>query len=306
MRTNQPLRVAVIGLGDIARKAYLPTICARPNLDLHLMTRSRDRLDAVAEGYRVPADHRHTGLAHLLAGGLDAAFVHVPTDQHGSVVGHLLAAGVPTYVDKPLADTIEQSRALVEQSERTGVPLMVGFNRRHVPAYLRALERPRELILLQKNRQGGTGGVREDIYDEFIHVVDTLRFLVPGPVEEISVAGHRDGADLRQAVLTLHGAEFTALGIMHRHSGSKQERLEVTGADTKLEVEDLTRIVEHHGDRTERAVDGWRPVAEQRGFTQICTAFLAAVAGTAPFPDLRDALRSHELCEHVVTQLDAG
>jgi virulence factor len=295
--------VAVIGLGDIARKAYLPTMAARPGVDLHLMTRSRDRLDAVADQYRVPGDRRHTDLAELVAGGLDAAFVHVPTDQHATVVGQLLDTGVPTYVDKPLDSTIEGSRALVEQSERTGTPLMVGFNRRYVPAYVQALDRPRELIVLQKHPRGEAGPARAVVYDEFIHVVDTLRFLAPGPIDTMAVTGAADGANLNRVVLTVGGSGFTAIGIMHWHSGSKEERLDISGNGTKREIHELTRIVEHHGDRAELPIDGWLSVAAQRGFEQICTAFLAAVAGTAEFPDLRDALRSHEICEHVVTEL---
>ncbi|MDX6228755.1 MAG: hypothetical protein QOI76_2145, partial [Frankiales bacterium] len=34
------MRVAVIGLGDIARKAYLPVLAALPDVQLHLVTRN--------------------------------------------------------------------------------------------------------------------------------------------------------------------------------------------------------------------------------------------------------------------------
>lgn len=35
------LPIAVIGLGDIAQKAYLPVLATQPGLDLRLMTRDR-------------------------------------------------------------------------------------------------------------------------------------------------------------------------------------------------------------------------------------------------------------------------
>ncbi|MCO1578824.1 Gfo/Idh/MocA family oxidoreductase [Crossiella sp. SN42] len=292
-------KVAVIGLGDIARKAYLPTITARAGLDLHLMTRNPARLAEVADQYRVPEQRRFTDLGELLAHGLDAAFVHVPTAAHAETVRRLLAAGVPTYVDKPLDDSLAGARELVELAERLAVPLMVGFNRRHVPAYTEAARGPRDLVVLQKNQDGGSGGVREIVFDDFIHVVDTLRFLAPGPIERTLVAGVVTEGELEQVSLTVVGGGFTAIGTMHRRAGAKQERLEVTGGGVKVEVTDLGQVTRHEGGRVTRlAEDGWAPVARRRGIEQACTAFLAG-----ELPDLRDALRTHELCEQVVAEL---
>jgi virulence factor len=102
------MRIAIIGLGDIARKAYLPTLGVRPGLDLHLLTRNRVTLDTVAAAYRVPENRRFTDLDALLAHPLDAAFVHAATSAHPEIVGRLLDAGIPTYVDKPLADIVRE------------------------------------------------------------------------------------------------------------------------------------------------------------------------------------------------------
>ncbi|MGO1056839.1 Gfo/Idh/MocA family protein [Crossiella sp. CA198] len=297
-------RVAVIGLGDIARKAYLPTITARAGLDLHLLTRNAERLAEIADQYRVPARRRFTGLDELLEHGIDAAFVHVPTSAHAATVGRLLDAGVPTYVDKPLDDSLAGARELVERAERLGVPLMVGFNRRYVPAYVEAGRGARDLVVLQKNQDSGGGGVREVVFDDFIHVVDTVRFLAPGPVERVLVSGVVTGGVLEQVGLTLAGNGFTAIGLMHRRAGAKQERLEVSGGGVKVEVADLGRVTRHEGGRvTLMPEDGWAPVAWRRGIEQVCDAFLDGVRGGGGLPDLRDALRTHELCEQVVAEL---
>jgi virulence factor len=290
-------KIAVIGLGDIARKAYLPTLTARA-VDLHLMTRTRSTLDAVGDLHRVPSDRRFTDLDALIGGGLDGAFVHVPTDRHREVVTRLLDAGVPTYVDKPLDSTLEGSRAMAEHSARVGVPLMVGFNRRYTPAYVAALDHPRDLIVLQKNQPSGAGPIREIVYDDFIHVIDTLRFLLPGPVRESHVAGRVEDGILQHVALTLTGPGFTAIGLMHRLGGAKQEKLELTGDGRKREILNLTDVIDHHGEIARQPVDMWASVAAQRGFEQVCSAFLAG-----DFADLNDALLTHELCEKVVTSL---
>jgi virulence factor len=44
---------------------------------------------------------------------VDAAFVHAATAAHPEVVARLLEAGVPVYVDKPLADSYPEAERLV-------------------------------------------------------------------------------------------------------------------------------------------------------------------------------------------------
>ncbi|WP_431985172.1 Gfo/Idh/MocA family protein [Streptomyces qinglanensis] len=296
------MRIGVIGLGDIARKAYLPVLMAQPGLEPHLVTRTPATLAAVGDAHRVPAAHRHTGLDELLAARPDAAFVHAATSAHPELVRRLLEAGVPTFVDKPLAYELATSRALVELAEHRGTGLAVGFNRRHAPGYAQCLEHPRELILLQKHRVGLPEDPRRTVLDDFIHVVDTLRFLAPGEPDRIDVRARvRDGL-LHHVVLQLAGDGFTALGAMNRLSGSAQEVLEVSGQDAKREVRDLAEVVDHKGQPSVRRRGDWVPVARQRGIEQCVLAFLDAVRDGRTL-GAQDALRTHELCERVVNDV---
>lgn len=291
----EQLTVAVVGLGDIAAKAYLPVLGTRPDLRLQLVTRNRERLAEVGAGYRIPEACRFADLAAVLdsAAVLDAAFVHVATVAHVEVVTTLLDAGVPTYVDKPLADNLADARALAEHSERTGTPLMVGFNRRHAPAYVAAARAPRETVILQKNEADAPGTVRHLVFDDFIHVVDTLRFLAPEPIDEITVSGRVEDGLLEHVALTLSGPGSTAFGAMNRRAGRKAERLQVIGDGHTMEIHDLAE-----------GPTGWAPVGRVKGVEQICEHFLAAVRGETEYPALQDALATHELCELVVERLE--
>ncbi|MGW2420761.1 Gfo/Idh/MocA family protein [Streptomyces sp. NPDC001709] len=293
------MKVGCIGLGDIAQKAYLPVLGTQPGIDLHLQTRTPTTLDRVADTLHLPADRRHTTLDSLLAQGLDAAFVHAPTVAHPEIVTRLLEAGVPTYVDKPLARELADSERLVALAEERGVSLFVGFNRRYAPAYAQCLEHPRELILMQKNRVGLPEEPRSMIVDDFIHVVDTLRFLVPGPIDDVTVRARVEDGLLHHVVLQLGGDGFTALGVMNRLSGSTEEILEVSGQDTKRQVLNLAEVIDHKGQPTVRRRGDWVPVARQRGIEQAVLAFLDAVRA-GKLLSARDALATHELCERVV------
>ncbi|WP_329140506.1 Gfo/Idh/MocA family oxidoreductase [Streptomyces sp. NBC_01476] len=294
------MKIGVIGLGDIAQKAYLPVLAAQPGLELHLHTRTPATMERVGDAYRLP--HRHTSLDALLDQGLDGAFVHAPTEHHAEIGARLIEAGVPAYIDKPFGYHVADARRLVELADSRGVSLTAGFNRRCAPGYAQCLDHPRDLILMQKNRVGLADDPRRVVFDDFVHVVDTLRFLVPGPVEQVRVSARVREGLLHHVVLQLTGDGFTAIGSMNRMSGSTEESLDVSGADSRRQVLNLAEVVDHKGQPTLRRRGDWVPVARQRGIEQAALAFLDAVRG-GTLLSARDALETHELCERIVTEI---
>lgn len=295
------LRIAMIGLGDIARKAYLPVLGPRADLDLSFVTRDAKVLADLGAAWRV--ERLHTDLDAALAQGVDAAFVHAATQAHPAIIRRLLDAGVPTMVDKPIADTAAESEALADLAETRGVSLMVGFNRRFAPVYQDAAALGLPLAVMQKNRADQADDPRRVVFDDFIHVVDTLRFLAPG-VDRASVRGRVVDGRLEHVVLSLSGGGRDALGIMNRTSGSNEETLEVSGAGAKRKVIDMAQVLDQSAqDHLTRRGD-WTPVGRQRGFEGLCEAFLGAVRDGRRLSAL-DALETHRLCETVVRELSA-
>ncbi len=51
------MKIGVIGLGDIARKAYLPVITTR-SIDIHLCSRDKEKLSTIGDQYRISNRHR--------------------------------------------------------------------------------------------------------------------------------------------------------------------------------------------------------------------------------------------------------
>lgn len=109
---------------------------------------------------------------------------------------------------------------------------------------------------------------------------------------------------MEHLVLTLAGNGFTALGIMNRVSGSTEEVLQVSGGDSKREVVNLAEVIDHRGQPTVRRRGDWVSVARQRGIEQVVLTFLEAVR-TGKTISGRDALRTHELCERIVLDIEA-
>lgn len=72
----------------------------------------------------------------------DGVIIASPNAAHAETAIACMEAGIPALVEKPIADTLASARQMVEVSQRTGVPILVGHHRRHNPI----LRRARELV----------------------------------------------------------------------------------------------------------------------------------------------------------------
>ncbi|MGC4875856.1 Gfo/Idh/MocA family oxidoreductase [Micromonospora sp. DT43] len=127
----EALRVGLLGYGLAGRVFHAPLIAATPGL----------RLDAIVtrDPQRREQAHQHFPDARLVDDAdelwrtpeaLDLVVVATPNRQHVPMARAALAAGLPVVVDKPLAPTAADARALVEEADRLRVPLTVFQNRR--------------------------------------------------------------------------------------------------------------------------------------------------------------------------------
>jgi virulence factor len=299
------LKIGIIGLGDIAQKAYLPVFAEKGEIEFHLYTRNIAKLETLASKYRFA--HTHLSLEELIESGVKGAFVHSATESHHEIVKKLLLAGIHVYVDKPIAYKYEKARELTELAENKGLILMTGFNRRYAPVYkqLAELKEP-NMVIMQKNRKALPGEIRHFILDDFIHVVDTLRLLFPYEIKQINVTGKKNGAILHHVVIQLLAEEGIAIGIMNRDSGVVEEKVEVFQSDQKrtaLNVSDL--LIQENRNETRHGGSDWEQTLHKRGFEQIIFDFIQAVGNNSlPSITAKDSLKTHELCEKIVIELE--
>lgn len=302
------MRIAVIGLGDIAQKAYLPVIAARDDVELIFCTRNQSVLRRLAGVYRVT--ETASRVDDLLDKGLDAAFVHTSTDSHCAVAGKLLQHGIHVYLDKPMAYSFDDAARLVEVAEKAGRILMIGFNRRFAPMYSQFQEQKEQhrLIIMQKNRLFLPDQARRFVFDDFIHVVDTLRFLLPGAIQDVRVSSLQQEGRLHQVVLHLESDGCTAIGVMNRDSGVVEETLEVMRPGNKWVVRGLNSTIHFvKGEERRLHFKDWDSTLFRRGFPQIVDHFLRCVrSAAAPLQSARDALETHALCERIVREIEGS
>ncbi|MNO44271.1 putative oxidoreductase YceM [compost metagenome] len=300
------MRIAIIGLGDIAQKAYLPVITSIEGIELVFCTRNIDTLNQLSAKYRI--SKTATDIQQVIDMGVNAAFIHTATESHVNIAEQLIRSGIHVYVDKPISYNYEESLRLAELAKEKGVILMVGFNRRYAPmvAVLKK-QKDRRFVMLQKNRKFSPDFARRFIYDDFIHVVDTIRFLAGGEITDVRFTPYVQEGKLCQAVLHLEGDGFVCTGMMNRDSGANEEVLEVISPGNKWVVEGLnTTVHQYKGEEKHLNFNDWDPVLYRRGFVSIIHHFIDCVReGLEPEISISDALKSHEICEMLVNQAES-
>ncbi len=149
----------------------------------------------------------------------------------------------------------------------------------------------RDVVLLHKHRHYLPDVPRRVVYDDFIHVVDTLRFLV-GNGMTIDVSARVEHGLLHRVLLHIGDGHCQGLGIMDRDSGTTtQEVLEVSGRRRRRRIVEIAEVM-HYAGGVEAVTrrDEWTSVSVQRGFDALCTEFLDAVRSGRTL-DPADALR---------------
>lgn len=298
------MRIGIIGLGDIAQKGYLPVLTEKENIELILCTRNLITLGELSKKYRITEYVQN--IDELIKKGIDAAFVSTATEAHFVIAGKLLKNGINVYIDKPISLNFNESEKLVRLAEEKGLVVMVGFNRRFAPMINKLKEHGKaDIIIMQKNRFQFPDYTRRAIVEDFIHVVDTLRFLMDSEVKELQVHYAEKDNLLYNVVIQLIGEECTAIGIMNRNNGVTEEIIEYMTAENKFVVENFVETTQFSGKNKNISKFGdWESTLYKRGFYQIVDHFLSSVKNKkTPVPSISDSLITHEICERIVMMI---
>src|SRR6056297_1915099 len=123
-----PVRVALVGLGGHGRTIQGAAEAA-PGLEV-VAVFDPDAEEAALAAERFGCEAA-TSYEELVArGDLDAVSLCSPNFVHRAQAEAAFAAGLDAFVEKPIANTVADARAMVEAAERSGRVLLVGHNMR--------------------------------------------------------------------------------------------------------------------------------------------------------------------------------
>ncbi|TNH31312.1 Gfo/Idh/MocA family oxidoreductase [Micromonospora orduensis] len=201
-------RVGLVGAGGVAQR-HARVLDGFDDVELIGVTDVMP--DAAATLAARHGTRAHADVAELLAAGPDAVYVCVPPFAHGPAEQAVLDAGLPMFVEKPVAVDLATAEHIAAEVTRRGVLTAVGHHWR----YLGVVDEARELLAdrpvrmvsgawldkvppvawwARRDRSGGP------VVEQAAHVLDLVRALV-GEVSEVTAYGNGtpppvDGADI--------------------------------------------------------------------------------------------------------------
>ena len=271
---EKPLRVAIIGNGNIYNLAYrylLRFLSSEVTfLGFPQVLKVVATCDVIDERARrakeeLNAEHSYESYRDLLkdlGGKLDAVIVATPTYTHHEIASEFLRAGIPVLLEKPMAHDLREAEELLEIAERSGVPLLVGHTRRFDPRWNKIREELASLgdVLFVRRAERAFlpfpkdswhwkrdlgGGVHLDVG---IHSVDLVNWLIGELPEEVilSTKGVREEAsevpDWAHFTLRYPRGIVASIEVSWAHPkvfASLYSYLEVTGTKGRISYDDL-------------------------------------------------------------------
>jgi predicted dehydrogenase len=301
------LRAGVIGVGHLGQH-HARHYASLPGVSLvGLFDTDPTRAKLIADRHGVQAYQQ----VKTLLKEIDLVSVAAPTSAHFGLVKTCLEAGKHVLVEKPIAVSVAEARALVDLAKRQDRLLQVGHSERFNP--IMRLMRPHiqrpafiECHRLSPFVERGTDV--DVVSDLMIHDLDLVLSFNPGSVEEVRAAGVAvlsssvDIANARIAFSTGCVANLTA----SRVSATKMRRLRVFQKEHYLSIDFQTRQavisrrIHGEGPKASIEVEQFRAGEEEPLRLELESFVQAVRAGSRPLVSGEDGAAALELAHQVL------
>src|SRR6476660_5910859 len=142
----------------------------------------------VAEKYQLPRFAK----ADALINACDAIDIVAPTNFHFELCEKAIRKGKHVFVEKPLANTMDEARQLVKLAQESDIKLQVGHVERFNPAFLALKNTDLNPMFIEVHRLAlfnPRGTEVSVILDLMIHDIDIILSIVKSGVKNISASG---------------------------------------------------------------------------------------------------------------------
>jgi predicted dehydrogenase/threonine dehydrogenase-like Zn-dependent dehydrogenase len=304
LRSSAPaggrIRVALVGAGEFAKSAHLPNLQQLSALYHLRAVVSRTGSSARGVGEQFGADYVTADYDEVLADpDVDMVLIATRHHLHAGQAIRAAQAGKAIFLEKPMALNLEELERLEAVLQETGVPFMVGFNRRFSLAARRAKEilvgcRGPLMVLYRVNAgylppdhwvHTEEGGGR--IAGEACHMFDLFQYLVSParavevtctplvPKSERLLATDNISTTVRYDDGSVATLLYTALGT----PDLPKEHVEIYADGTVLVLDDY-RALRVYGS----AGKGWKSSVQDKGHLEELRAFARHARGESEPP----------------------
>jgi predicted dehydrogenase len=308
-------RVALVGAGNIARWAHLPSLKKVAGVKLRAVY-STNGARAKSYALRFGADYCCSDYEEILRDPeIDVVVITSRNQYHYSQALAALRAGKHVFVEKPMALTEEECRELYRTVTEAGLHLAVGFNRRFAPLY-RELKRQLQsrsgpaVVHCRMNSPGISGSywmadpsIGGAILGEACHFVDLMYWLLESEPVSVSAyclpTGKRDPIGENNIVASFRFADGSIGNLTYCTVGSKTSGGELVEAFTQgigASVEDFKRLA-IKGKVHRKRSNLWA----NKGYDEQMAAFFKDIReNTKTTADVVDGARATICCLHML------
>lgn len=199
----------------------------------------------VAEKYQLP---RFLD-ADALMDTCDAIDVVAPTTYHFEWCERAIKKGKHVFVEKPLANTMEEARQLVKLAAESGIKFQVGHVERFNPAFLAVKDMELNPMFIEVHRlaQFNPRGTEVSvILDLMIHDIDIILSIVKSDVKSISASGvgvMTETPDIANVRIEFHNGCVANL-TSSRISMKKMRKIRLFQKDSYIGIDFLNKKTE--------------------------------------------------------------
>jgi predicted dehydrogenase len=330
-----------VGCGRIALGVHIPALLRIPLVTIAGFAepdpRNRD-----AASRLLPRAEGHPGIDPMLdAVPLDALLITSPNAMHAGAAIRALERRIHTYVEKPLATSLDDGRAVLRAWRKSTCIGMIGFNYRFNPLYEAAREyiqsgRLGEIVAIRSvfslpphetpawKRDTATGG--GVLFDLASHHIDLVRHLSGSEVESVLAKPIIEDGRWEAATLEMRLTNSIVVQSFFSLAAVEDDHLEIYGRAGKLRVDrhlslaPQLRGATNRVARREQLGNIWRSArqlpylwskrrapAYEPSYEGALRSFVAAIrAGRAASPDLLDGYQSLAVVHAALESAAAG
>jgi predicted dehydrogenase len=303
--SQKPLRLAVVGAG-VMGKRHLATTKSVTGVELTAVVEA-DAACAATTASMVNCPI--IANAASLIGKIDAAIIAVPTAAHIATAIPLLRAGIACLVEKPLAGSAADCRALIAAAAEGRAILQVGHIERFNPAVetlMHAALAPASIRAIAARRMSAASARVLDIdvvTDLMVHDIDVVLALKKTPVVRVDARGDDDHA---VALLTFADGT-TATLTASRITTTRIRDLDVAVPDAFFHLDYAARTLSRSHRRDNGHIESTAlAVTATDALTAQLEDFIAGVRGQKP-PRVggEDGLATMILCAQIRAAIKA-
>ncbi|MEI2739554.1 MAG: Gfo/Idh/MocA family oxidoreductase [Chitinophagaceae bacterium] len=187
--------------------------------------------------------------ADTLIDACDAIDVVAPTTYHFDICEKAIKKGKHVFVEKPLANTMDEARQLVKLAKESGIKFQVGHVERFNPAFLAIKNMPLNPMFIEVHRlaQFNPRGTEVSvILDLMIHDIDIILSIVKSDVKSISASGvgvMTETPDIANVRIEFHNGCVANL-TSSRISMKKMRKIRLFQKDSYIGIDFLNKKTE--------------------------------------------------------------